>query len=124
MLVKDQTSQTQNGIYDVTTIGDGSNPFVLTRSADFNQTAEVGAGSFTYVEAGTANQGKSFVQTERNPVLDTNNLVFTVFGETAIGTNSIANNKLNNKHRPQSKAVLLASVLEMSAIFLLISLSQ
>lgn len=97
VLVKDQTSQTQNGIYDVTTIGDGSNPFVLTRSADFNQTAEVGAGSFTYVEAGTANQGKSFVQTERNPVLDTNNLVFTVFGETAIGTNSIANNKLQQQ---------------------------
>ena len=97
VLVKDQTSQTQNGIYDVTTIGDGSNPFVLTRSSDFNQTAEVGAGSFTYVEAGTANQGKSFVQTERNPVLDTNNLVFTVFGETAIGTNSIANNKLQQQ---------------------------
>lgn len=97
VLVKDQTTQTQNGIYEVTTIGDGSNPFVLTRAADFNQTAEVGAGSFTYVEAGTANQGKSFVQTERNPVLDTNDLVFTVFGETAIGTNSIANNKLQQQ---------------------------
>ena len=97
VLVKDQTSQTENGIYDVTTIGDGSNPFVLTRSSDFNQTAEVGAGSFTFVEAGTANQGKSFVQTERNPVLDTNNLVFTVFGETAIGTNSIANDKLQQQ---------------------------
>ena len=97
VLVKDQTNQTENGIYDVTTIGDGSTPFVLTRSSDFNQTAEVGAGSFTYVEAGTAHQGKSFVQTERNPVLDTNNLVFTVFGETAIGTNSIANNKLQQQ---------------------------
>ena len=97
VLVKDQTSQTENGIYDVTTIGDGSNPFVFTRSSDFNQTAEVGAGSFTFVEAGTANQGKSFVQTERNPVLDTNNLVFTVFGETAIGTNSIANDKLQQQ---------------------------
>ena len=94
LLVKDQSSAVQNGIYVVSTIGDASNPFVLTRSADFNQTAEVGAGSFTYVELGTLNEGKSFVQTESNPILDTDDLVFTVFGDTTIGANSIANSKL------------------------------
>tara|TARA_B100000925_G_scaffold115744_1_gene85794 strand:+ start:2955 stop:4664 length:1710 start_codon:yes stop_codon:yes gene_type:complete len=94
VLIHLQTTGTQKGIYTVTTLGDASNPFVLTRADDFNQSSEIGAGSFTYVEAGTANNGKSFVQTVRNPILDTTDLVFSVFGETAIGTNSIANSKL------------------------------
>jgi hypothetical protein len=94
VLVKDQTALTENGIYKVTTVGDGSTPYVLTRSDDFNTSAEAGAGAFTYVEAGTSNSGKSFVQTTRNVVLDTSDLVFSVFGESAIGTNSIANDKL------------------------------
>jgi len=103
LLVKDQSSAVQNGIYVVSTIGDASNPFVITRSADFNQTAEVGAGSFTYVELGTLNEGKSFVQTESNPILDTDDLVFTVFGDTTIGANSIANSKLQQVNQATVK---------------------
>lgn len=94
VLVKDQTALTENGIYRVSTVGDGSTPYVLTRSDDFNTSGEAGAGAFTYVEAGTNNQGKSFVQTTRNVTLDTSDLVFSVFGESAIGSNSIANDKL------------------------------
>jgi len=94
VLVKDQTTKSVNGIYIVTTVGTASSKFVLTRSSDFDTSSEVGAGAFTFVEAGTANQGKSFVQTTRNVVLDTSDLVFSVFGESAIGTNSLANDKL------------------------------
>ena len=94
VLVKDQTDQTQNGIYSVTTLGDGSTAYVLTRAVDFDTSAEVSAGAFSFTEAGTANNGKSFVQTTQNPVLDTTNLVFSVFGETGIGVNSLANDKL------------------------------
>jgi hypothetical protein len=94
ILVHLQTTGTEKGIYAVTTLGDGSNPFVLTRADDFNQSSEIGAGSFTYVEAGTLNSGKSFVQTVRNPVIDTTALIFSVFGESAIGNNSLSNAKL------------------------------
>jgi len=94
VLVKNQTNQTENGIYRVTTLGAAGANFVLTRSDDFNSSAEASAGAFTYIEAGTTNQGKSFVQTTRNVTLDTSNLVFSVFGESQLGTNSIANNKL------------------------------
>jgi len=94
VLVKDQTTKSVNGIYSVTTVGTASSKFVLTRSSDFDTSSEVGAGAFTFVEAGTANQGKSFVQTTRNVTLDTSDLVFSVFGESAIGTNSLANDKL------------------------------
>lgn len=94
VLVKDQTSGTENGIYKVTVTGDTGTAFVLTRADDFNTSAEASAGAFTYVEGGTANVGKSFVQTERNVTLDTTSLAFSVFGESQLGANSIANNKL------------------------------
>ena len=94
LLLKDQSSASQNGIYTVTTIGNTSNPFVLTRAVDFNTSAEVSAGAFTYVESGTANLGKSFIQTNQNPVLDTSDLDFSLFGDNTIGANSITDDKL------------------------------
>lgn len=94
VLVKNQTTASQNGIYEVSTVGTASTKYVLTRTEDFNTSAEASAGAFTYVEAGTANSGRSFVQTTRNVVLDTSSIVFSVFGESAIGANSISNDKL------------------------------
>ena len=97
VLLKDQSTQTQNGIYTVTTVGDGSNAFVLTRAADFNQTSEIGAGAFMFVSEGSTNASKSFIQTATTPTLDSNNLTFVVFGDTSIANDSINNAKLANQ---------------------------
>lgn len=94
ILLKDQADGTQNGIYVVTTVGDGSNPFVLTRAADFNTNAEINAGSFMFVEAGSTNTSKSFIQSVANPTLDTTALVFTIFGDNTVAPNSVGNTKL------------------------------
>ena len=94
ILLKDQADGTQNGIYVVTTVGDGSNPFVLTRAADFNTNAEINAGSFMFVEAGSTNTSKSFIQSVANPTLDTTALVFTIFGDNTVTPNSVGNTKL------------------------------
>ena len=96
MLLKDQATSSQNGIYTVTTVGDGSNPFVLTRALDFNTSAEVGAGAFMFVEQGTANAGKSFIQSVSGPTLDTDALTFSVFGDSTIAADSVDNSKLAN----------------------------
>jgi hypothetical protein len=96
VLLKDQSSGTQNGIYTVTTVGNGSNAFVLTRALDFNTSSEVGAGSFMFVESGTANAGKSFIQSTSGPTLDTTALVFSVFGDSSLSANSVDNTKLSN----------------------------
>jgi len=96
VLLKDQSSGTQNGIYTVTTVGNGSNAFVLTRALDFNTSAEVGAGSFMFVESGTANSGKSFIQSTSGPTLDTTALTFSVFGDSNLSANSVDNTKLSN----------------------------
>ena len=96
VLLKDQATGSQNGIYTVTTVGDGSNPFVLTRALDFNTSAEVGAGAFMFVEQGTANAGKSFIQSVSGPTLDTDALTFSVFGDSSIANDSVDNAKLAN----------------------------
>lgn len=96
VLLRAQADGTQNGIYTVTTVGDGSNPFVLTRALDSNTSSEVGAGAFMFVEQGTANSGKSFIQSVSGPTLDSDALVFSVFGDSTIAADSIDNAKLAN----------------------------
>ena len=96
VLLRAQADGTQNGIFTVTTVGDGSNPFVLTRALDFNTSSEVGAGAFMFVEAGTSNAGKSFIQSVSGPTLDTTSLTFSVFGDSSIAADSVDNAKLAN----------------------------
>jgi hypothetical protein len=89
VLVKDQggvNPHEDNGIYTVTTLGDGSTPWVLTRAIDADQNpntvgfSEVTAGLFTFVEEGTVNQDSGWVLTTDNPiVIDTTQLAFTQF---------------------------------------------
>jgi YD repeat-containing protein len=55
LLVMNQTTGADNGIYDVTSVGAAGAPYVLTRSSDFDNspTGEVTAGAYTYIEFGT-----------------------------------------------------------------------
>ena len=80
ILVKDQTTRTQNGIYKLTTLGDGSNPWVLTRATPEDQPAELTGGSFVFVEEGTlnANNGYTFTHTGA-PTFGTTNLDVSQF---------------------------------------------
>jgi len=95
ILVKNETSGNApyNGIYVVTTVGDGSNPYVLTRSTDANISAEVTDGMFTFVEQGTTNSSTSWVLTTNNPItLNTTGLVFAQF--SGAGTYTASNGVL------------------------------
>ena len=49
ILVKNQTTASQNGIYELTTV----NPFVLTRTIDFNTTDNIQAGDAFFIGEGT-----------------------------------------------------------------------
>lgn len=53
VLVKNQVSSFQNGIYTVTTVGNVAAVFVLTRTTDFNQSSEIDAGDTVFVSSGT-----------------------------------------------------------------------
>lgn len=62
ILLKDQTTGAQNGIWVVTTVGTGSNG-VWDRASDFDQDAEVTAGAFTFIEEGSTNADSGWVLT-------------------------------------------------------------
>ena len=89
VLVKDQTTQTENGIYKVTTVGSGSAAFVLTRTPDANDAAELSGGVFTFVEEGTSNADNGYVATHNGiPTFGTTNITFDQFsgaGQIAAG---------------------------------------
>lgn len=80
VLVKDQSTGAQNGIYQVTTAGDGSTPWVLTRSNDADTAEDLTGGSFTFVEDGDTNADNGYVFTHNGtPTLGTTDLTVSQF---------------------------------------------
>ncbi len=90
ILVKNQATGADNGIYKVTTEGTTEVAFVLTRAIDADADAEVTAGMYAFVEEGTANADAGFVLTTNDPItVDTTALAFTQFtgaGQIVAGT--------------------------------------
>ena len=81
ILVKNQSTATQNGIYKVTTVGDVSNAFVLTRTIDNDSSSEMTGGCFTFVEEGSTNADSGFVLSNvtGSATLGSTSLNFTQF---------------------------------------------
>jgi hypothetical protein len=73
LLLKDQSSQAENGVYDFN--GSGS---ALTRSSDANSADELN-GLAIFVKEGTANADQGFVQTSEIANLGSDNIVFAQF---------------------------------------------
>lgn len=61
ILVKDQTTLSQNGSYYVSTVGDAGTAWVLTRTTDYDTSAEVVQGTAFLVLAGNVNAGTAWV---------------------------------------------------------------
>lgn len=85
ILVKNQASQLQNGVYTLTQAGDAGNPFILTRATDFDTAGsgvnQIDAGDFFLVTAGTVNANTSWVQQTPLPItVGTTAIVFAQFG--------------------------------------------
>ena len=86
VLVWQQTSGLQNGVYVVTTVGSGSTNWVLTRSSDANTSSEgdpnsLGGGDYFFVDSGDTLGYHSFICT---------NTAAIVFGTTAITFNEFS----------------------------------
>jgi hypothetical protein len=84
VLVKDQGTASDNGIYTVTQVGDGSNPFILTRATDFDEDQEVTSGAATYISEGAVNATVNRQLSTADPiVIDTTGLTFSLLGGLA-----------------------------------------
>ena len=79
VLVKNQTTSSQNGIYVVTTVGSGSTNWVLTRATDFDNAAEIGGGDFTFVEQGTSYNNTGWVCVDKVTTVGTDPIVWEQF---------------------------------------------
>jgi len=98
VLVKDQTTASENGIYI-------AHSGAWTRATDADSDEEVTAGMFTFVEEGTANADKGFVLTTDNPItLGTTDLHFSQFSGAGSGG---ANVSLSNLSGVAINAVLV-----------------
>ena len=87
ILIKNQVTGADNGIYTVNSSG------APTRSTDADTSAEVTNGMFTFIEEGTVNGSTSWVLTTPNPItLGTTALTFTQF--SGAGTYTASNGVL------------------------------
>ncbi|MES2875445.1 MAG: hypothetical protein V4708_17105 [Bacteroidota bacterium] len=86
ILIKDQVSTFQNGIYTVTTVGSGASDWVLTRATDYDQAAEIQAGDLIPVQNGTVNSSTFWVETATVVTIGTDPITFISFGSEGIVT--------------------------------------
>jgi hypothetical protein len=85
ILVKNEVTGANNGVYVVTQTGSAGAPYILTRAADFDTSGagvdRIDAGDFFLITAGTTLANTSWVQQTPLPItVGTTALVFTQFG--------------------------------------------
>ena len=113
VLVKNQSTASENGVYLV--VSGGS----WTRSEDFNSDADISAGAFFFVEEGTANGNAGFtLTTDEAIVLDTTDLAFVQFsgaGQITAGNGlSKSGNTLNVGTADVGRVVVNANDIDLA----------
>jgi hypothetical protein len=89
VLIKDETSTLtpNNGIYVLTQVGNVSNPFILTRSADADSSAELGEATLSIINGATLSNTIWHCNPASVPiVIGTTNLTFIELGSGSVGT--------------------------------------
>ncbi len=92
VLVKDQSSTLQNGIYTVTNVGSGAVAWILTRATDYDQPSEIQPGDLVIVNNGTLYAGTSFIETASVAAVGTDPILFSQFTFSATAVLLKANN--------------------------------
>jgi len=117
-----------NGIYTVTNIGSGSTNWVLTRAIDCDESSEILTGMYTYITAGTANAGKSYILTTGGAInVDSTQITFAEYtvtnasgalgGQTLVGGTAAGENlTLESTSNATKGAVIVSDPLNVSDI--------
>jgi hypothetical protein len=82
VLIKSQTTQTQNGVYTVTTAGTTGVSAVLTRATDQDNSTvgEMANGDIVYTNAGSTQIGKTFVNSSVGAItIGTTNITYSEY---------------------------------------------
>ena len=90
VLVYNQTNAAHNGVYYVSTVGDGATAWVLTRTTDTDSYGasdpnSLGEGDAFFVSEGDTGAGELYVMNTSGTItFGTTNITFTVIAETAV----------------------------------------
>jgi hypothetical protein len=96
ILVKDQTTAAHNGVYIITTVGNGSTPWVLTRRTPMDEASEI-PGSYVFVSDGSVNKARGYVLSVANP------------GTFVVGTDAIDSTQFSQAQAYEAGAGLVLS---------------
>lgn len=85
VLIKNEVTQANNGVYTVTQTGSAGTPYILTRATDFDSAGvgvdQIDAGDFFLITAGSTLANTSWVQQTPLPItVGTTAIVFQQFG--------------------------------------------
>jgi hypothetical protein len=107
ILVKNQSTASENGIYVVAASGAPS------RATDFDAPAEIDGGDFVFVTGGTVNDNTGWVQTNIVGTVGTDAIAFSQFagvGTVTAGTNiSVTGNEVSVINNPTFSGLVTAS---------------
>lgn len=79
LLIKNQTSGLENGIYTITTLGTGAVAWILTRATDYDSPSEITPGDFVIVTSGTTQAQSSWLQTATVTTVGVDTITFSQF---------------------------------------------
>lgn len=84
VLVKDQTTALQNGIYTVTNIGSVSTNWVLTRATDFDSSSQMVRGIINNIINGTVNGVTAWMLTSIITAVGSDSITFAKLSQSGI----------------------------------------
>lgn len=90
----------QNGSYILSTVNDGSVPWVLTRTTNYNQSYQIGVGDLFTILNGTTYAGMTFVQTQQVSVIGTSAIDFIPFNALTFSNLSTINSSIYDVFNP------------------------
>lgn len=99
ILVKDQSTTFQNGIYTVTTVGSGAVNWVITRAADYDQPAEILTTDIINVTSGTINANTYWSQTAVVANIGIDPILFALNGISPVNYLTSTNTNYVNRCR-------------------------
>lgn len=89
LLVKNEAALANNGCYTLTTVGDGSNPYVLTRCTDFDTAAEMLAGRVFGITFGSVQAAQNWYNTTTTATVGTTAVVFAILSGSQWTTSGV-----------------------------------
>lgn len=105
ILVKNQASTFENGIYTLTVAGDGVTNWVMTRAVDFDTPAEIQPGAFVAVDSGTTLANNSFLQSSTVTAVGVDAITFSQFTYGTTFPSMIVTGNLRNDALTASRVV-------------------